>query len=249
MTIVSSLNRYNIYKIIINLKKIPSKPENVDPTTDIQLLNDDLVKIKEDLDLRELETNQRLENAEKQRELAMKKAEEQEKYALNVETEYREKNEFLEKQKNEVEKIKEESLQKSKEAEEKLQQSSQKELNAAVLLRKAEEKEEKLKPFEFIVLKMAQRKVSQLDSIGKLIYFTLYFLIIILMSGLFYLITFLTKIVLKIDINNFINILIAVFGAVIGGTIGALIKEKLLKIVSKFKEKHQYEEYKKVLEK
>ena len=237
------------YKIIINLKKIPSKPENVDPTTDIQLLNDDLVKIKEDLDLRELETNQRLENAEKQRELAMKKAEEQEKYALNVETEYREKNEFLEKQKNEVEKIKEESLQKSKEAEEKLQQSSQKELNSAVLLRKAEEKEEKLKPFEFIVLKMAQRKVSQLDSIGKLIYFTLYFLIIILMSGLFYLITFLTKIILKIDINNFINILIAVFGAVIGGTIGALIKEKLLKIVSKFKEKHQYEEYKKVLEK
>lgn len=237
------------YKIIISLKKIPSKPENVDPTTDIQLLNDDLVKIKEDLDLRELETNQRLENAEKQRELAMKKAEEQEKYALIVETEYREKNEILEKQKNEVEKIKEESLQKSKEAEEKLQQSSQKELNAAELLKKAEEKEEKLKPLEFMAIKMAQKKVNQLDSIGKLIYFTLYFLIIILMSGLFYLITFLTKIIFKIDINNFINILIAVFGAVIGGTIGALIKEKLLKIVSKFKEKHQYEEYKKVLEK
>lgn len=236
------------YKVIISLKKIPSKPENVDPSTDIQLLNDDLVKIKEDLDLRELETNQRIEDAEKQRELAIKKAEEQEKHALYVENEYREKNKILEKQKDEAEKIKEESLQKSKEAEEKLQQSSQKELNATEILRKAEEKEEKLKPFEFIAIKMAQKKVKQLDFIGKLIFYILFIFIIVLMAGCFHGLVLLSQILFNIDINNFMNIFISIIGAFIGSAIGASIKNRLLFIVSKFKNKQEYEKYKKLLE-
>ncbi len=237
------------YKVIISLKKIPSKPENVDPSTDIQLLNDDLVKIKEDLDLRELETNQRLKNAEEQRELAIKKAEEQEKHALYVENEYKEKNEMLEKQKKEVEKLKEDSLQRSKEAEEKLKQSSQKELNATDRLRKAEEKEEKLKPFEFMAIRIAQKKIKQLDFVGKMIYFSLFSLIIILIAGLFFGITVLINKIWRIDLNNFINILISTGGAVVGATIGIFIRKKISLIVTNFKDKHQYDEYKKLLEK